>query len=464
MTTESPAAEERTESGPPTAAPAAPAPGRARRMARMLRPWTNRPAEPATGDPDTATPGRTSPMARMLRPWTNRPAEPATGDPDTATPGRARRVARVVRLWYGRVLVGVAGVWLLYAVVRWLVSGRWHWSILLDAAPPLLLVFVPVVLLLAGAAACGRRRPWALGLSSAALLLALTTGSGINWPALWRDPGPVPPGALHVVSLNTQYWGQESGVDKVYELLHKHPADVYLLQEHVAWKAGLGEEGYSELRDDDRLREEFPGYHIARRGELLTLSRFPIVASPPVGPAIEFDDRPETPFKRVFDRDKVMRTDLEIGDEVLSVYNVHVTVPLAVDNLDPFSDFDHDAYFRRKFDWRREEIRGLEDDLDRNAHPTLISGDFNATASMREMDGIRDRADDALRANDDLFPTSWRYGAPAAFEWDSVFNRTLPLWRVDWSFTRHDVRVHRYDLLSSEGLSEHLLQDLWVSL
>lgn len=380
------------------------------------------------------------------------------------TPGRARRTARALRLWYGRVLVAVTGVWLLYAVVRWLVSGRWHWSILLDAAPPVLLVSVPAVLLLAGAAACGRRRRWSAGLASAALLLALTTGSGVNWPALWRDPGPVPPGALHVVSLNTQYWGQNSGTDKVYELLHEHPADVYLLQEHVAWRAGLGEEGYSEVDDDDRLRAEFPGYHIARRGELLTLSRFPVVASPPVGPAVELDARPDTTFKRVFERDKVMRTDLSVHGRVLSVYNVHITVPLAVDNLDLFSGYDHDSYFKRKFDWRLEELRGLEEDLDDNPYPTLISGDFNSTESMRELDGIRERADDALRANDELLPMTWRYAAPAAFEWDSVFNRPLPLWRVDWSFTVHGVRVHRYDLLSTGGLSEHRLQDLWVSL
>ncbi|MEU9350493.1 endonuclease/exonuclease/phosphatase family protein [Streptomyces griseoloalbus] len=396
-------------------------------------------------------------------PLTDEKAVPAT--PRQGTGGsRLRRTGRLLRLWYGRALVAAAGIWLLYAVVRWLASGRWHWSILLDAAPPLLLVCVPLVLLVASAAACGRRRLWAAGVTSAALLLALVTGSGVNWPALWRDPGKVPPGALHVVSLNTQYWGQASSPEKVFSLLHRNKADVYVLQEHVVWQPGLGEDGYRELRDDARLRAEFPGYHIARRGELLTLSRFPIVAQPPVGPGAEIDADPGTPFSRVFARDKVMRTDLQVGDRVLSLYNVHITVPLAVDNLNLFSGYDFDSYFARKFAWRQEEFRGLERDLDRNPHPTLIAGDFNATDAMRDMEGLKDRADDALRANDDLLPLSWKFGAPAGFDWDSVFNRPLPLWRVDWAFTVGPVQVHRYDLRSTDGLSEHRLQDLWLSL
>ncbi|MFD7814943.1 endonuclease/exonuclease/phosphatase family protein [Streptomyces sp. NPDC059785] len=391
-------------------------------------------------------------------------AAPKTRPEPAPASSRARRTARLLRLWYGRALIAVAAIWLLYAVLRWLTSGRWHWAILLDAAPPLLLVAVPAVLLAASAAACGRRRRWAASLTGAALVLALITGSGFNWPALWRDPGEVPPGALHVVSLNTQYWGQASSPDKVYELLHRQKADVYTLQEHVAWQPGLGEDGYSRLDDDARLRAEFPGYHIARRGELLTLSRFPIVAEPAVGPGAALDADPGTPFSRVFARDKVMRTDLKVKGKIFSVYNVHITVPLAPDNLNLFSGYDFDSYFRRKFDWRQEELHGLEKDLDGNRHPAVIAGDFNSTDSMRDLDGLRERADDALRANTDFLPLSWKFDAPAGFEWDSVFNRALPLWRVDWSFTAGDVQLHRYEFRPTDGLSEHRLQDLWLSL
>ncbi|MFI2208443.1 endonuclease/exonuclease/phosphatase family protein [Streptomyces sp. NPDC020141] len=355
----------------------------------------------------------------------------------------------------------LVAAWLLYAVVRWLLSGRWHWAIPLDAAPPLFLVAVPALLLLATAAACGRRRTWAAGAALAALLLGLTTGSGLNWPALWRGERPVPPGALHIVSLNTQYWGQTAGTDKLYALLHRQKADVYLLQEHIGWTAGRGEKGYFRLDDDARLRAEFPDHHIARRGELLTLSRFPIVARPPVGPGADL--AADAPFERVFLRDKVMRTDLRVGERILSVYNVHITVQLALD-LDPFSGFDFDAYFRRKFAWRQEEFRGLERDLADNPHPVLVSGDFNSTASMRELARLRDRADDAIRANTDFLPLSWKFPARADFEGNAALHRSYPLWRLDWTFTEGPVQVHRYDFRPTDGISEHRMQDLWLSL
>ncbi|MFJ4013808.1 endonuclease/exonuclease/phosphatase family protein [Streptomyces sp. NPDC090026] len=378
--------------------------------------------------------------------------------------GRARRTTRALRLWYGRLLLAAAVLWLVYAVVRWQVSGRWHWAILLDAAPPLALMAVPAMLLLASAAACGRRRPAAAGTAAAALVLALLTGSGLNWPALFRTEAPVPPDALRVVSLNTQYWAVDSGEDRLYALLHRQDADVYLLQEHVRWQPGLGEDGYRRLDDDDRLREEFPGYHIARRGELLTVSRFPILATPPVGPGVELDRAEAPPFGTVFARDKVMRTDLRVADRVLSVYNVHITVQLAPDNLALFSGFDYDAYFRRKFAWRQEEIRGLEEDLRRNRNPVVIAGDFNTTAAMRDLDGVRSLARDALEANTDFLPLSWKFRAPAGFDWDSVLNRPLPFWRVDWAFTAGDATAHRYSLRPTDGISEHRMQDLWITL
>ncbi|MFE2561804.1 endonuclease/exonuclease/phosphatase family protein [Streptomyces sp. NPDC059352] len=380
-----------------------------------------------------------------------------------AEPGRPRRIARLLRLWYGRLVLGVAALWLLYAVARVLLSDRWHWSLALDAVPPLFLVGAPLALLAAGGAACGRRRPLATAVSAVALALALTTGSGLNWPALWRDPGPVPPGALRVVSLNTQYWGKAAGTDRLYAYLREHPADVYLLQEHVAWTPGLGEAGYVRLDDDEELRREFPGHHIARRGELLTVSRFPILAQASVGRGPLPAPGREPDFGQEFLREKVLRTDLAVGDKVLSTYNVHITVPMALDNLNPFSEFDHDAYFRRKSAWRQEELRGLERDVADNPHPSVIAGDFNTTAVSRSLDGLRARATDLTPLSTEFLPLSWKYASPGEFAWDSVFNRPLPFFRLDWAFTAGGARAHRYAFVPADGLSEHRMQDLRIS-
>ncbi|MER5961092.1 endonuclease/exonuclease/phosphatase family protein [Streptomyces sp. NPDC002057] len=377
-------------------------------------------------------------------------------------PGRGRRIARAVRLWYGRTVLGLAALWLLFAAVRWLVSGRWHWSLILDVVPPLFLTGIPLVLLVAGAAACGRRRPLAAGVSGLALVLALTTGSGFNWPALWRDPGPVPPEALRVVSLNTQYWAMATSTDRLFALLHARDADVYLLQEHVGWTPGLGEDGYWRLDDDAELRRQFPGYHIARRSELLTISRFPILSQTTVGPRPRSTDGGKPAFGQEFAREKVLRTDLDVRGRVLSTYNVHITVPLALDNLNLFSDFEHDPYLRRKHAWRQEEFRGLERDVAANRNPVLIAGDFNATDSMRSLDGVREVAEDATPANPDFLPLSWKFAALGEFG-DNVFNQNLPFFRMDWAFTKNLSRVHRYRFLPTDGVSEHRLQELRIT-
>ncbi|MFF9148171.1 endonuclease/exonuclease/phosphatase family protein [Streptomyces sp. NPDC014861] len=384
--------------------------------------------------------------------------------PEPGRPGRIRRIARGTRLWYGRAVVTAAVLWLVYAVVRWLVSGRWHWSIMLDVVPPLILLGTPLLLLVAAAAACGRRRPVAAAVAGAALILALVTGSGLNWPALWREPGPVPAGALRVVSLNTQYWAMATGSDRLIALLRSRNADVYLLQEHVGWTPGLGEGGYWPLEDDAELRRAFPGYHIARRGELLTLSRFPIVAQSPVGPgpALTFGEPPD--FGQVFAREKVLRTDLAVGGRVLSTYNVHITVPLALDNLNPFTDFDHDSYLRRKHAWRQAEFEALERDVAGNTHPAVIAGDFNATAAMRPLDELRRVARDATPANPSFLPLSWKFASLGEFGEDELFNRDLPFFRVDWAFTKGDTTLHRYDFLPTDGISEHRMQELRLSL
>ncbi|WBB99854.1 MULTISPECIES: endonuclease/exonuclease/phosphatase family protein [unclassified Solwaraspora] len=378
------------------------------------------------------------------------------------TAPRWQRVARALRCWYGWLLIAAAVLWLGYNVVRRAATGRWHWSILLDAVPPVFLIAVPLLLLGLSAAACGPRRRWAAALALAGLLPGIDQ-TGVNLHALRPGDRPVPASAVHVVSWNTNYWGM-SNEDPQAQLrfLKRLDADVYLLQEHVIWVPGTGEVGYHPIRDDARLQAEFPGYHIVHRSELVTISRFPVVATPVFGPATQLS--PDAPFNQVFSRDKVLRTDLRVGDSTVSVYNVHVTVPTAIDLSILRPQVDPDAYFRRKFDWRQAEVQGLVDDLQANPNPSIISGDFNATSSMGTLDPLRAVAEDATTASRHLLPMSWRFNAPMTFQWDSpLAGLPLPFWRIDWTFTAGPVRVHRYELASAEYLSDHRPQHLWFS-
>jgi endonuclease/exonuclease/phosphatase (EEP) superfamily protein YafD len=378
-------------------------------------------------------------------------------------PTRWRRAARLLRRWYGWALIGLATLWLIYNVVRRAATGRWHWSILLDSAPPVLLVAVPLLLLAASAAACGPRRRSAAVIALLGLLPGIDQ-TGVNVAALRPGDRPVPPGAIHLFTWNTNYWGMSNkDPEAQFRFLRQQDADVYLLQEHVIWVPGTAEIGYFPVRDDAKLRAEFPGYHIARRSELVTVSRFPIVAQPVFGPAAQLPA--DAPFHEVFARDKTLRTDLRIGSRVLSVYNVHVTVPTAIDLNFLNPQVDMDSYYRRKFDWRQAEVQAVADDVRTNPNPSVISGDFNATSSMGTLAPLRELTTDATGAGRQFLPLSWRFNAPMNFSWDSpLAGLPLPFWRIDWTFTRGPVRVHRYELTSAERLSDHRPQDLWFSL
>ncbi|MFV2010288.1 MULTISPECIES: hypothetical protein [unclassified Micromonospora] len=118
-------------------------------------------------------------------------------------------MARALRRWYGWLLIAAAVLWLGYNVVRRAATGRWHWSILLDAVPPVFLIAVPLLLLGLSAAACGPRRRWAAALALAGLLPGIDQ-TGVNLHALRPGDRPVPANAVHVVSWNTNYWGMSN--------------------------------------------------------------------------------------------------------------------------------------------------------------------------------------------------------------------------------------------------------------
>jgi endonuclease/exonuclease/phosphatase (EEP) superfamily protein YafD len=346
------------------------------------------------------------------------------------------------------VLAGTAG-WLAFVLLHLGLSGRfWLW-LLPDALPPIAFLAVPALLAATVPALRLLRRPMPrrarrLVAAGAAIALVLGAGSaGLNLHAL-APAGAVRPDAIRVFAWNTEYWDQTDDPDRFYRFLAGQRADVYVLQEHLNWDMAAGDDGARPLDDTDRLRRAFPGYHLAARGELLTLSRFPILARPPVGP-----DRflpPTARYRDVVSAARVLRTDLDVGGRPLSVYNVHIPVQFS---LEPSRILGRLA---GRDAARRQQFGGLLADLAGNPLPVLVAGDFNTSPAMGDLAGLRGRLVDATPANRSLYPVSWD-----ASGW-------LRLWRLDWAFTSRAVQVQRYEFVDPAGLSDHRGQRLLLHL
>lgn len=354
----------------------------------------------------------------------------------TPVSGRPEPTDRPVRARTGGTVTVLAGAWLAFVVAHRLLSGRWWLWLAPELVPPLAYVVIPLLLLALGLFTRGFRARVAL-LAVAGLLLGGDL-AGLN-PAVLRTPPPAPPDALHLVSWNTTVWNATDDADVFYGSLTARHADVYLLQEYKP-----DDDPARRDADLDRLRREFPGYQVVLRGELVTVTRFPVVAvvalpaDPPAGSAWRTD------YWEV----KSLRTDLRIRGRVVSVYNTHILVPL--DLSSPLRDLFYDR--RHEFFQRREtQYRALAADLDRNPNPVLVAGDLNTSPAMGDLRRLTDRLTDAGRASGSAYPTSWTIGGR---RW----------WRLDWTFVSPDWTVHRYRLRDARGMSDHRMQDVQLSL
>jgi len=360
--------------------------------------------------------------------------------PPVRRPGAAARlIARAAR-------AGAAGcyAWLAYTLVHLALSGRWWPMLLADLAPPLVFVAAPVSV---AALAAADRRLRRLPLLAAALALALGwEGAGIDVGALGAlgAQRPLRPGAVHVVSWNTQYWDQDDDAGRFYAYLRSYDADVYLLQEYLHWR------GDRPARVDDtaRLRQEFPGYSIVSSGELLTLTRLPVVGSRELDSFPWFSSVPAGSSFPQFWRYKTLRTDVQVSGRILSLYNVHVPVQLDTSHgiLTPaFLGAVHDQSRRRDAAWS-----ALSGDLAGNAGPRLVLGDLNTTPAMGELSRLDRLLAPARPTGGELYPTSW-------------YARRLPLWRLDFAYHDAATEIDRYGFRDGGGFSDHDAQDLWVS-
>jgi endonuclease/exonuclease/phosphatase (EEP) superfamily protein YafD len=316
--------------------------------------------------------------------------------------------------------------WSLFLTSHTLLDGRWWLWLLPALVPPPLLTVVPALLVVAGLASGIRAHGMVVPLAVSALLATIPQ-CGLNTHALRRR---VPSGqGVEVVIWNTEHWNQhQHDTSAMYEFVQGLGADVYLLQEYC----NLVGDGVCPIDDEARLDAAFPGYHRVIKGQLVTLSRFPVVAVPDLAAS------------------DLLRVDLQVAPgTVLSTYSVHVPVPLLLVN--PFSARFYDEIRTRRAD-RKRHFEVLLHDLHRNANPVLVSGDLNASPVMLDSARLASALTDAIPANRNLFPVSWHARTP----W-------LRLWRLDWTFVSRQVRPLRYTFLDPGPTSDHRAQRLTLA-
>lgn len=364
---------------------------------------------------------------------------------ETAAPQRTA-FGRLWRAVLFRGLVVGSVVWLGFVAAHRLLSGRVSWWLAFDLIPPFAFAVVP--LLLAGAAwPCRRsRRPVAL-LSAASLVLGIGV-AGLNPHSLASGgDGPAGPGAIRVVAWNTGFWDADDDSVAFYRLLRRQDADVYALQEYLAWQ-----DDHMVPRDGlSRLRQEFPGYHISVIGELVTLSRLPVVEER----ALPVPDAPPPQDDFVdYWRYKVLRTDVRTANGILSIYNAHMPVQAWVG-----SPLDSRFYraMRQQDSARKPQFRALARDVAANPHPVLVAGDLNTTPAMGDVREFPAGLRDAQRAIRSPYPVSFTASL-------TVRGLIPEMWRLDWTLTSSSVKLHGYDLISPQGMSDHRLQSVVVSL
>jgi endonuclease/exonuclease/phosphatase (EEP) superfamily protein YafD len=330
-----------------------------------------------------------------------------------------------------RLLVTATALWTLFLLAHLALVDRWWLWLVVETMPPVTVVIVPAVLLaLTPLARPVRGR---LAVLLVALLLIGTPYAGIGTDS-GTGTDSAQPGTtrVKVFSWNTDYWHMSNDVDAFYHYLRAQNADVYLLQEYLFWR-----EGPVRIDDLARLRDTFPGYHIAVDSELVTLSRMPIVSQRllPV---------PDTDWRG----SRVLRTEIKTGDRLLSVYNVHFAVPIDLE-LSPFSA-EFYRFLRGQHLRRQAEMSAIQDDVAGNPLPILVAGDFNSAwvSTVELRDGLTRRD-----------PTS---GAPMPTSWPASGISLPRLWRLDWLFTTDDVRVGSYRFQPSQDFSDHLAQEIHI--
>lgn len=366
-----------------------------------------------------------------------------------AEPAAAKSKRRWCR--WTRLVVVLTALWSAVLLAHLLLSGRvWWWS-LIEMVPPFALL-VPPLLLAVLAIWVARGVRWRLWTVAAAAFAIAYPMAGLHVGALFTNEPSGGDAEVTVFTWNTDYWHTRwDDPEAFYDYLLEQDADVYLLTEYLTRTDRV-----EEIDDEAALREHFPDYEIVIASEQVTLSRLPITdwAALDTEALIDADDPGAPPADdpwREYWTTKILRTDIEVDGQIVSMYNMHLSVPVPTGEVSALKPEFYD-YVEAQFQRRSSQFTILNEDLDANPNPVFIGGDLNSTTLSSGVAELRDRLE--CPEPDDVLPVTWpqiRFPFP---QW----------WRLDWACTGPGVSITDYRIHSSEGLSDHAAQSVGLDL
>ncbi len=231
---------------------------------------------------------------------------------------------------------------------------------------------------------------------------------------------------ITVFNWNTQFWVSDNK-EEFYNYLLSQKANVYHLQEHIQ----LGNNTFIELNDLEEIKSIFKGYTIIKKTEFLTITNLPVIES--------FEEQ----------NSYYLRVDVQVNNNILSLYNVHIPVQLNPGLLSSPVLFVKDL--QNRFYFREREFNKLINDVKSNKNEFYISGDFNTTRSMGKIHEVLSLGKDAIHTSNNVINGSWQ-----------VYN--LKLWRIDYNIVHNGLKVISYQDINPLSFSDHWAQLVEIQL
>lgn len=261
--------------------------------------------------------------------------------------------------------------------------------------------------------------------------------------------------SIRVLSLNVQSLGlngpeyQTRDAAKVFDFLRNNLYDIYCFQEffHTTRKEFSPLDSFLKLTQLKHNHIEFPILFRNNKFGIATFSRYPIKDQGLV--SIEAGGTNLCIF-----------TDLQIGNRVVRIYNVHLESLHFTKNEMEFlagetEEFTGESITRaegvlgrmnRAFHNRSEQADILRNHMIGCPYPILVCGDFNDTPVSHTYGAVSNGMSDAFTER--------------GFGWGFTYNGPIPLLRIDYILFSDPIHLEHFDIIRT-NISDHFPQEAY---